>query len=74
MGVDSKALANYEEQADAIAQVLQNLGITECAIMAMSGGGPTCLQFATRHPSICKALIMEAAVTGNTAHKKAAQL
>ena len=64
----STPLNNYLEQADAIAELLDSLGIKECAVHGTSGGGPTVLQFAIRHPDKCKALITEAAVTGNYTH------
>ena len=64
----SVPLNNYMEQADAIAELLDSLGIKECAVHGTSGGGPTVLQFAIRHPNKCRALITEAAVTGNYTH------
>ena len=70
----SAKLQNFEEQADAIAQLLTGLDIKECAILGVSGGGPTAIQFALRHPDICKALLTEVAVTGNFTHPKAAEL
>ena len=70
----SKALTNYEEQADAIAELLDSLGIETCAIHGTSGGGPTVLQFALRHPNKCRALITEAAVTGNYNHANPEEL
>lgn len=70
----SKALANFEEQADAIASLLTNLGIEKCAILGMSGGGPCSLQFAARHPNICKAVITECAITGSYTHPKEAEM
>jgi pimeloyl-ACP methyl ester carboxylesterase len=64
----SVPLNNYMEQADAIAELLDSLGIKECAVHGTSGGGPTVIQFALRHPGKCRALITEAAVTGNYTH------
>jgi pimeloyl-ACP methyl ester carboxylesterase len=43
-------------QADAVAALLDVLGIRTAAVMAVSGGGPCALQFALRHPQRCCAL------------------
>ena len=69
----SKLLQNFEEQADAIASLLDSLEIKECAIGGVSGGGPTALQFALRHPNKCKAVYTECAVTGGFTHPKEAE-
>ena len=39
----SSKLQNFEEQADAIAQLLGKLEIKECAIFGVSGGGCTAI-------------------------------
>jgi len=51
-----------EEQADMYAALLDVLGIQKAAIMGISGGGPSALQFALRHPDRCNGLIMLSAV------------
>lgn len=53
----------FEEQADAIAALLDTLGIPKVAILAASGGGPIGLHFALRHPNQLNALILMAAVS-----------
>ncbi len=53
----------FEEQADAIAALLDTLGISQVAILAASGGGPIGLHFALRHPDRIDALILMAAVS-----------
>ncbi len=45
-------------QADAFADLLDVLGVERVAILAMSGGVPPALQFATRHPERTAALIL----------------
>ncbi|MGD2170142.1 MAG: alpha/beta hydrolase [Chlamydiota bacterium] len=52
-----------EEQADVLAELLDHLLIDKIALLAISAGGPSALQFAIRHPDRISALIMEAAVT-----------
>lgn len=52
-----------EEQADAYAALLDELEIRSAYILAMSGGGPSALQFALRHPDRCQGLILISAIT-----------
>ncbi len=52
-----------EVQADQFAALLDALGIADVAVLAASGGGPSSLQFALRHPDRCRALIMLCAVS-----------
>lgn len=56
---DSSAAA----QADAYAHLLDVLGLERAAIVGVSAGGPSSLQFALRHPDRCIALVMMAAVS-----------
>ncbi len=53
-----------EEQADAYAALLDTLGIYRVAIVGISAGGPSALQFALRHPDRCWALISVSGVSG----------
>jgi pimeloyl-ACP methyl ester carboxylesterase len=50
-----------DAQADAVAALLDALGIRTAAVMAVSGGGPCALQFSLRHPQRCWALVMASA-------------
>ena len=45
-------------QADAFAELLDDLGIARVTVFAMSGGVPPALQFAQRHPDRTQALIL----------------
>jgi pimeloyl-ACP methyl ester carboxylesterase len=50
--------ASAEAQAAAHACLLDSLGIARAAIIGVSAGGPSALQFAIRHPDRCAALVL----------------
>jgi pimeloyl-ACP methyl ester carboxylesterase len=50
--------ASTAAQADAVADLLDGLGVERVAILAMSGGVPPALQFALRHPARTSALVL----------------
>jgi 2-hydroxy-6-oxonona-2,4-dienedioate hydrolase len=52
-----------EEQADLYVALLDVLGIQQATIIGISGGGPSTLQFALRHPERCQGLVMISGVT-----------
>jgi len=52
-----------EAQADQFAALLDELKIADVAVVGASGGGPSSLQFALRHPDRCRALVMMCAVS-----------
>lgn len=52
-----------EQAADAVAALLQLLELDRVVVMGTSGGGPTALQFAIRHPTIAVGLILQSAVS-----------
>ena len=56
--------ATPEEGADAMAALMDSLGMGEAAVIGVSGGGPTALAMALRHPQRVRALVMMAAITG----------
>lgn len=47
-----------EAQADLYAALLDTLGIEQAAIIGISGGGPSAIQFALRYPDRCSGLVM----------------
>jgi pimeloyl-ACP methyl ester carboxylesterase len=47
-----------EEQADLYAAALDALGARRAALMAVSGGGPSAIHFALRHPDRCWGLVL----------------
>lgn len=53
----------FGEQADAAAALLDALEIDEVAVYGISGGGPSSIEFAARHPERTKALILEVAIS-----------
>ena len=57
----------FDAAADACAALLDTLDIQRVAGYAVSGGGPTGIEFAARHPDRINALILEVAVSGTYA-------
>lgn len=53
-----------EAQADLCAALLDALGVTRAAVMAISGGGPCALHFALRHPERCWGLVLVSTCAG----------
>ena len=51
------------EAADAMAALLDALGIVRVAVIAVSGGGPTAIHLAARHPDKVGNLVLEEAVS-----------
>ncbi|PKK89865.1 MAG: alpha/beta hydrolase [Candidatus Wallbacteria bacterium HGW-Wallbacteria-1] len=47
-----------EEQADLYAALMDTLGINKITVAAISGGGPSAIQFALRHREKCERLIL----------------
>ena len=62
------------EAADLLAALLDTLGIEKVIVNCVSGGGPTGIWFAIRHPQKTQCLITECALTGNYDHPSAAEL
>ncbi len=58
LGTPLRAGRTPEEQADLYADVLDALGIREAAVLAVSGGGPSAIHFALRHPDRCWGLVL----------------
>ena len=53
-----------EQQADLYATLLDALGIERAAVIGISGGGPSSLQFALRYPERCRGLALISTVSG----------
>jgi pimeloyl-ACP methyl ester carboxylesterase len=64
LGTPLTSGAAPEAQADLYAALLDSLGIARCLVAAVSGGGPSAVQFAARHPTRCAGLILVSACTG----------
>ena len=58
LGTPLRSGKSSAAQGDLIAALLDSLGIAKAGIMAVSGGGPSALQFGLRHPERCAGLIM----------------
>ena len=54
-----------EEQADVYAEILDMLGIEKTVVLAISGGGPSAIHFALRHPDRCRGLILISTCAGS---------
>jgi len=52
-----------EQQADALAALLETLGLQSVAVLAGSAGAPAAIQFAVRHPQRVWALVLLSPVT-----------
>ena len=50
------------EQADSYAALLDSLGLEKAAIIGVSDGSPSALQFASRYPERCSALVLMSAI------------
>jgi pimeloyl-ACP methyl ester carboxylesterase len=57
------------EQADLYRDLLDELGIERAAVMAVSGGGPSALQFAINHPDRCWGLVIISSVCTRVAER-----
>ncbi|MDE2745710.1 MAG: alpha/beta hydrolase [Chloroflexota bacterium] len=53
----------FAEQADAAAALLDTLGIDQVAAYGVSGGGPSSIEFAARHPDRVACLVLEVAIS-----------
>jgi pimeloyl-ACP methyl ester carboxylesterase len=51
-----------EDQADLYAAALDALKVSQVVVVALSGGGPSALQFALRYPQRCRGLLMISAL------------
>lgn len=65
--------ANPEEQADLHAALLDELHIEQAIVLAASGGGPSALQFALRHPDRCRGLVLLCVVSQRYVEKEVFQ-
>jgi pimeloyl-ACP methyl ester carboxylesterase len=50
------------DQADAFVALLDELGVGRAVVIGFSGGGPSALQVALRHPDRCSSLVLESAL------------
>ncbi|GHO85855.1 alpha/beta fold hydrolase [Dictyobacter formicarum] len=62
LGTPQSSGASPEQQADMYAALLDELGIEQASVIGFSGGGPSAIQFALRHPERCRSLVMIGAI------------
>lgn len=53
----------FDEQADAMAALLDTLGVEEAAVIGFSTGGQVALEFALRHPERTRGLVLVSPIT-----------
>ncbi|HWB25493.1 MAG TPA: alpha/beta hydrolase [Chitinophagaceae bacterium] len=58
---DRPAPESFEQDADDVAALLQNIGIAKADIMGFSNGGNTTMQLAIRHPQMVNKIIVASA-------------
>lgn len=58
LGSSLAAGQSSEQQGDLIAALLESLDIAQAGVIAVSGGGPSAVQFGLRHPDLCKGLVL----------------
>lgn len=58
LGTSLAAGRTSEEQADLCEALLDTLGVSTAAVLAVSGGGPCALQFGLRHRDRCRGLVL----------------
>ncbi|MCC6994621.1 MAG: alpha/beta fold hydrolase [Deltaproteobacteria bacterium] len=62
LGTALAAGRSADQQADLYAATLDALGLERVAVLAVSGGGPSALRFALRHPARCWALVLVSSI------------
>jgi len=58
LGTPMRSGQTPEQQGDLIAALLDKLGIAKAGVMAVSGGGPSAVQFGLRHSGRCAGLVL----------------
>lgn len=58
LGTALEVAPSPEAQAELYADVLRALAIPQATVLAVSGGGPSALALAARHPELCRALVL----------------
>jgi pimeloyl-ACP methyl ester carboxylesterase len=69
LGTPLTAGETPEEQADLYAEVIDLLGIRQVVVFAISGGGPSAIHFALRHPDKCRGLVLVSTLGGKAKNK-----
>ncbi len=69
LGTPLTAGETPEEQADLYAEVIDLLGIRQAVVFAISGGGPSAIHFALRHPGKCRGLVLASTLGAKAKNK-----
>lgn len=69
LGTPIMAGETPEEQADLYAEIIDLLGISQVIVFAISGGGPSAIHFALRHPDKCHGLVLASTLGGKAKNK-----
>jgi pimeloyl-ACP methyl ester carboxylesterase len=64
LGTPMSSGRSSEQQGDLIAALLDTLNIGKAGVMAVSGGGPSGIQFGLRHPARCAGLVLVSTCAG----------
>jgi pimeloyl-ACP methyl ester carboxylesterase len=69
LGTPLAAGETPEAQADLYAEILDLLSIGPVIVFAVSGGGPSAIHFALRHPDLCRGLVLASTLGGKARYK-----
>lgn len=69
LGTPLTAGKTPEEQADLYAEFIDLLDIRQVIVFAISGGGPSAIHFALRHPDKCRGLVLVSTCGGKALNK-----
>lgn len=69
LGTPIRSGQSPAQQADLIAALLDTLGIAKAGVMAVSGGGPSAVEFGLRHPDRCNGLVLVSTIADKVDNK-----
>lgn len=69
LGTPLRSGKSPAQQADLIAALLDTLGVENAGVLAVSGGGPSAIEFGLRHPDRCNGLVLVATIADKVENK-----